>query len=66
MMRHQQPRKISAMKQPTRFLRRLAGDKRGNALMIFGLSVLPLMFATGMGIDYSHAARLQTKLRMVS
>lgn len=52
------------MRRPASFrlLRRLMADRKGNALMIFGISVVPLMIATGMGIDYSHAARLQTKL----
>lgn len=45
-----------------RFIRRLLGDKRGNALMIMGFSLIPLTFATGMVVDYSGAARLQTKL----
>lgn len=42
--------------------RRLWTDRRGNVLMITGLSIVPLTFATGMVIDYSRAARLQTKL----
>lgn len=43
-------------------LRRLHDDRRGNVLMIVGLSIIPMTFATGMAIDYSQAARLQTKL----
>lgn len=43
-------------------LRRLARDRRGNVLMIFGLSLVPLTFATGMAIDYGSAMRLQTEL----
>ena len=43
-------------------LRRLLGEKRGNVLMIFGFAIIPLTFATGMGIDYGRAMRLQTKL----
>jgi len=42
--------------------RRFRKDQRGNVLMILGLSIVPLTFATGMGIDYSRAMRLQTKL----
>jgi Flp pilus assembly protein TadG len=41
---------------------RLCGDKRGNVLMTLALSIIPLMLATGAAIDYSRAARLQTKL----
>lgn len=43
-------------------LRRLIDDRRGNVLMIFGLSLVPLTFATGMAIDYGSAMRLQTEL----
>ncbi|MBA3898529.1 MAG: hypothetical protein H0X36_15665 [Sphingomonadaceae bacterium] len=46
----------------TRFARDLLRDTRGNVLMLTGLAVIPLVAATGMGIDYSRAARLQTKL----
>ena len=50
----------------TRFIlarvRSLLRDPRGNVLLLFGLAVVPLTFATGMGIDYSQAMRLQTKL----
>ena len=49
-----------------RLARRLRGDRRGNVLMIVGLSILPLVIATGMGIDYAKAARLQTKLNAVA
>ncbi len=41
---------------------RLRAEERGNVLMITGLSILVLTFATGMGVDYSRAMRLQTKL----
>ncbi|GAA0310808.1 pilus assembly protein [Sphingomonas oligophenolica] len=41
---------------------RLGRDKRGNVLMIVGLSIIPLTFSAGMAIDYSRAMRLQTKL----
>jgi Flp pilus assembly protein TadG len=37
-------------------------DRRGNVLMIFGLSLPPLLFATGMGLDYGSAMQLQTRL----
>jgi Flp pilus assembly protein TadG len=41
---------------------RLRHDRRGNVLILVGFSIIPLVFATGMGIDYSRAARLQTRL----
>lgn len=37
-------------------------NKRGNVLIIMAFSLLPLTAATGMAIDYSRAARLQTKV----
>jgi Flp pilus assembly protein TadG len=43
--------------------RRLARDRRGNVMMIFAFSVVPITFATGMGIDYGSAMRLQTRYR---
>lgn len=42
--------------------RRFRADQRGNVLLITGLAIFALTFATGMGIDYSRAMRLQTKL----
>ncbi len=45
---------------------RLRGDRRGNVLMIFAFSLIPLTFATGMTIDYSRAARTQTRLNTVT
>lgn len=48
------------------FVRRLAAHKRGNVLMIFAFAVVPMVFATGMGIDYARAARLRTKLNAIA
>lgn len=45
-----------------RLFARLRRDRRGNVLILVGFSIIPLVFATGMGIDYSRAARLQTRL----
>ncbi|MGK6319814.1 pilus assembly protein TadG-related protein [Sphingomonas sp. DT-204] len=42
--------------------RRLLLDRRGNVLMIMGFATIPLTLATGMVVDYSRAARLQTKM----
>lgn len=45
-----------------KLLRALRADQRGNVLMIFGFSLVPMVFATGMGIDYARAMKAQTKL----
>lgn len=45
---------------------RIGVDRRGNVLMLFGLSLVPIMLATGAGVDYSHAARLRTKLNAIA
>jgi len=46
--------------------RSFAAHKRGNVLMIFAFAVIPMVFATGMGIDYARAARLRTKLDAIA
>jgi Flp pilus assembly protein TadG len=38
-------------------LRRFTADRKGNVALIFGLALLPVTFLTGMGIDYTSAAR---------
>jgi Flp pilus assembly protein TadG len=43
-------------------LARLKDNRRGNVLMLMGFSVIPLTLSTGMAIDYSRAARLQTRM----
>jgi hypothetical protein len=40
----------------------LRSDQRGNVMMIFGFALIPMVFATGMGIDYARAMKAQTKL----
>lgn len=50
------------IRSPMRFARDLLCDRRGNVLMIMGFAAIPLIFAGGMAVDYSNAARLQTKL----
>ena len=58
------------MAQSNRSLRALfhkvLRDKRGNVLMIFGFSIIPLTAAVGIGVDYSQAARIQTKLNAIA
>ncbi|MGY2736830.1 pilus assembly protein TadG-related protein [Sphingomonas sp. UYP23] len=46
--------------------RRLSADRKGGVLMIMGFSIIPLTFATGFGIDYARAMRLQTHLNSVA
>jgi Flp pilus assembly protein TadG len=45
---------------------RLRASRRGNVLIIFGFVMIPMVFATGMGVDYARAARLQTKLNAIA
>ena len=41
---------------------RLVRDRRANVALITGLTIVPLIFSIGFGIDYSRAMRLRTKL----
>ena len=45
---------------------RLASDSGGNIMTIFAFSLVPMMLATGAGIDYSRAARAKTKLDAIA
>jgi Flp pilus assembly protein TadG len=45
-----------------RLVPRFSADRRANVAMIFALTSIPILFAVGMGIDYTSAARRQTKL----
>ena len=45
---------------------RLVRERRGNVFIIVAFAMIPMVFATGMGIDYSRAARLRTKLNAVA
>jgi Flp pilus assembly protein TadG len=44
-------------------LARFGGDKRANVAIIFGLSVIPVLTAVGVAIDYSTATRIRAKLQ---
>ena len=50
------------MKHIFQLLNRLLREKRGNVFMMTGFAIIPLVGATGMGIDYARAARIDTKL----
>jgi len=43
-------------------LRRFAGAQRGNVAMMFGLALVPLMIATGVGLDYARAALVKSQI----
>jgi Flp pilus assembly protein TadG len=47
-------------------LPRFTADRRGNVAMIFALSSLPILFAVGMAIDYTSAARRRAKLDAIA
>jgi len=44
------------------FVRRFASDRRGSTALIFGLSLIPISFLTGMAIDFASAAQKRTRL----
>lgn len=46
--------------------RRLWRERTANVMMITAFALVPLTFATGMGVDYSQAMRLQTKVASVA
>ncbi|HEY5226269.1 MAG TPA: pilus assembly protein TadG-related protein, partial [Methylovirgula sp.] len=50
---------ISYLLRLTRDFRR---DRRANVVLIFGLLLIPVLFAAGMGVDYATAARERSKL----
>lgn len=43
-------------------LRRIMADSRGNVFMIMGFAIIPLTASVGMVIDYSRAAKTQTRM----
>jgi Flp pilus assembly protein TadG len=47
-------------------LPRFTKDRRGNVAMIFALCSIPILFAVGMAIDYTMAARRQAKLDAIA
>jgi Flp pilus assembly protein TadG len=46
--------------------RRFLRHQRGNVLMIAGFAIMPMVIGTGMVIDYSQGARLQTKMNAIA
>ncbi len=43
-------------------MRRFIGDRRGNTAIIFALSIIPIIFLTGMGMDFSSAIEKRIRL----
>ncbi len=43
-------------------LRRFIRDRRGNVAMTFAVSLIPIIFLTGMGLDFSSAVQKRTRL----
>ncbi len=46
-----------------RLIDRFANDSRGSVALIFGLMLVPLVVAAGVGIDYARAAKLRTAVQ---
>ncbi|MGD0149785.1 MAG: pilus assembly protein TadG-related protein [Xanthobacteraceae bacterium] len=44
------------------WMRRFPRDRRGNVAMIFALSIIPIMFFAGMGLDFAAATQKRVKL----
>ena len=44
------------------FMRRFVGDRRASTAIIFALSLIPIIFLVGMGIDFSAAAEKRLQL----
>ncbi len=47
-------------------LPRFTADRRGNVAMIFALCSIPILFAVGMAMDYTSAARRRAKLDAIA
>ena len=47
-------------------LRRFLKNRRANLSVIFALSAIPLVFATGMGVDYTAASQRQAQLNAIA
>ena len=45
------------------FFRKLAGDTQGATALLFGLMLIPLLLAVGVGVDYARATQMRTMLQ---
>lgn len=52
--------------KPSSSILGLPRNQRGNVLMIAAFAMMPMAFGTGMVVDYSQAARLQTKMNAIA
>jgi Flp pilus assembly protein TadG len=43
-------------------MRQFSRDRRGNVAMIFALSIIPIIFFAGMGLDFAAATQKRVKL----
>jgi Flp pilus assembly protein TadG len=66
MKRHTSQGHATMITRFSNLLARLRRNRRGNVLMIFAFAMVPMVFATGMGVDYTRAARLQTKMNAIA
>lgn len=44
------------------FVRRFGRDRGGNAAIVFALSLVPIIFLTGLSLDFSAAAQKRIQL----
>lgn len=44
------------------WLGRFAGDRKANVAIIFAIAMVPIIFLTGMALDYAHAQRMKVDL----
>ncbi len=59
----QAPKLLGLIPAMRSLVRRFAGSERGNTAMIFGLMIVPLIFAVGAAVDYSRAAQRQVQFQ---
>ena len=46
------------------FLRRFGRDRGGNTAIVFALSLVPIIFLTGLSLDFSSAAQKRIQLNV--
>lgn len=49
-----------------KLIKTFIGDRRANVAIIFGLTMMPLVFAAGAAVDYSRAGDMHTRLQVAS
>ena len=48
------------------FLRRFGRDRGGNTAIVFALSLVPIIFLTGLSLDFSSAAQKRIQLNVAA